>query len=178
MPWPLSSIVHIRNMRGGWRRPRRSGGRRWISMGSSTGARTRGKRSSLAILSRPCPCSPPGGCDPRQSMGPVTGWSAVSEMRTAAASRFRNGRVSELDVLSGSGSEELAWYHEIERGEAMLGGRSELEPFALRVTTVYRREDDEWRIVLRHADPIVEARPPDASLSSGTGHDRLPHGPR
>lgn len=69
-------------------------------------------------------------------MGPVTGWSAVSEMRTAAASRFRNGRVCEFDVLSGSGSEERAWYHEIERGEAMLGGRSELEPFALRVTMV------------------------------------------
>jgi len=44
----------------------------------------------------------------------------------------------------------------------MLGGRSELEDFALRVTSIYRRENGQWRIVLRHADPIVVPRPPDA----------------
>ena len=53
----------------------------------------------------------------------------------------------------------------IERGEAILGSRTELEPFALRVTSVYRREDDQWRILLRHADPIVAPRPVDAALS-------------
>jgi ketosteroid isomerase-like protein len=47
----------------------------------------------------------------------------------------------------------------------MLGGRSELEAFALRVTSIYRREDGQWRIVLRHADPIVVPRPPDATLA-------------
>jgi hypothetical protein len=35
-------------------------------------------------------------------------------------------------------SNELACYHEIERGEAMLGGRSELESFALRATSLYQ----------------------------------------
>ena len=59
---------------------------------------------------------------------------------------------------------DVAWCHEVERGEAMLGGRSELEDFALRVTSIYRREEGQWRIVLRHADPIVVPRPPDATL--------------
>jgi ketosteroid isomerase-like protein len=95
----------------------------------------------------------------------VTGWAHVSGTLEAAAARFRNGRVSAFGVLSRVVSDDLACYHEIERGEAMFGGRTESEPFALRVTTVYRREDEQWRIVLRHADPLPPPRPLDATLT-------------
>ena len=61
---------------------------------------------------------------------------------------------------------DLACFHEIERGEARISGRSELEPFALRVTSIYRREDGDWRIALRHADPIVAPRTADATLTA------------
>lgn len=99
--------------------------------------------------------------------GPAaTGWPSVSHTLDAAAARFRNGRVSAFDVRSRFSTHELAWYHEIERGEAMVGGRPELEDFALRVTSIYRREDGEWKIVLRHADPIVVPRSADATLST------------
>ena len=96
----------------------------------------------------------------------VTGWADVSATLEAAADRFRNGHLSTFDVLSRFASDDLACYHEIERGEAMFGGRTEREPFALRVTSIYRREDEQWRILLRHADPIVAPRPVDATLSS------------
>lgn len=95
----------------------------------------------------------------------VTGWADVSETLEAAAARFRNGRLSAFDILSRFVSDDLACFHEIERGEAMLGLLTEPEPFALRVTSVYRREDDQWRIVLRHADPIPAPRPVDATFS-------------
>lgn len=99
--------------------------------------------------------------------GPAAiGWPSVSRTLDAAAARFRNGRVSAFDVRARFSSDELAWYHEIERGEAMVSGRPELEDFALRVTSIYRREDGEWKIVLRHADPIVAPRPADATLST------------
>jgi len=94
----------------------------------------------------------------------VTGWADVSGTLEAAAARFRNGRLSEFGVLSRLVSDDLACYHEIERGEAMLGGGTEPESFALRVTSVYRREDEQWRIALRHADPILAPRPVDATL--------------
>lgn len=98
--------------------------------------------------------------------GPAaTGWPEVSSTLEAAAGRFRSGHVSAFDVRSEFVSEDVAWCHEVERGEAMFGGRSELEDFALRVTSIYRREDRQWRIVLRHADPIVVPRPPDATLA-------------
>ena len=95
----------------------------------------------------------------------VTGWADVSRTLDEAAARFRNGRMPTFDVLTRFVSDDLGYYHEIERGEAMLGGRSELESFALRVTSIYRREDGQWRIVLRHADPIVAPRPVDATLN-------------
>jgi ketosteroid isomerase-like protein len=96
----------------------------------------------------------------------VTGWADVSTTLEAAAARFRNGHVAAFEILTKFVSDDLACYHEIERGEAMLGGRSELEPFALRVTSTYRHEDGRWHIVLRHADPIVARRPADATLGA------------
>jgi ketosteroid isomerase-like protein len=53
----------------------------------------------------------------------------------------------------------LAYIVEIERNRMKLGGADESSPVALRVTTIYRREDDGWRIVHRHADPITSLRP-------------------
>lgn len=95
----------------------------------------------------------------------VTGWADVSKTLEAAASRFRDGRLSASN-LTKFVAPDLACFHEIERGEARIGGRSELESFALRVTSIYRREDGDWRIVLRHADPIVAPRATDATLTA------------
>jgi ketosteroid isomerase-like protein len=95
----------------------------------------------------------------------VTGWADVSGTLEAAAARFRDGRLSTFN-LSRFVEPDLACFHEIERGEAKIGGRSEVESFTLRVTTVYRREDGDWRIVLRHADPIAASRSADARLSA------------
>jgi ketosteroid isomerase-like protein len=94
----------------------------------------------------------------------VTGWADVRKTLEAAAARFRHGHLTAFDMLTTFVSDDLACYHEIERGEAVLGGRSELESLALRVTSIYRREDGQWRIVLRHADPIVASRAADATL--------------
>ena len=98
--------------------------------------------------------------------GPAAaGWAEVARTLDAAADRFRNGRSMSFDVLTSFASADLAWFHEVERGEAMVSGSPEPTRFALRVTTVYRREDGQWRILLRHADPIIAPRAADATLS-------------
>jgi ketosteroid isomerase-like protein len=95
----------------------------------------------------------------------VTGWADVSKTLEAAAARFRDGRLSAFNLTKFL-APDLACFHEIERCEARISGRTELDSFVLRVTTIYRREDGDWRIVLRHADPIAAPRSVDATLTT------------
>ena len=44
----------------------------------------------------------------------------------------------------------------IERQHGEVGGLPE-QDWSLRVTQVYRREGSEWRLVHRHADPLVNS---------------------
>jgi hypothetical protein len=63
-----------------------------------------------------------------------------------------------FERISGYATAELAYIIEIERTRAKVGGAGELATVALRGTTIFRREDDGWRIVHRHADPITTPR--------------------
>ena len=95
---------------------------------------------------------------------PARGWDGVEATLEAAAERFREGELSSFEALASYVTGELAVIFEIERGQAKVGGSENFAPFALRVTTTYRLEDGDWKIVLRHADPIMEEKPSDAGL--------------
>ena len=90
---------------------------------------------------------------------PVVGWGGVSEALEYASSRFRDGRVRAFENLASYASAELATILEIEQWEAKVGEREDIAPFVLRVTTTFRREDGDWKIVHRHADPIATQDP-------------------
>jgi ketosteroid isomerase-like protein len=53
---------------------------------------------------------------------------------------------------------------EVERFEAKVGGSTDLGPVALRVTSAFRREDGEWKVVHRHADPITVPQSADSVI--------------
>lgn len=89
----------------------------------------------------------------------VRGWSRVSQALDAASSTFREGRVDRFERLVEFASGDLAIIFEVERWNAKVRGRDQLTPFTLRVTTTFRREHDEWKMVHRHADPIADAHP-------------------
>ncbi len=78
----------------------------------------------------------------------VRGWNQVSEALDYASSRFRDG--------------------EGERWKAKVAGRKDVSPFELRVTSTFRREDDTWKLVHRHADPITTPDP-DGPLRGSSG---------
>lgn len=96
---------------------------------------------------------------------PARGWDRVEATLDAAAERFRDGELSSFEGLVRYVTDKLAVIFEIERGRAKVGGSEDFSSFALRVTTTYRLEDGEWKIVLRHADPIMEVKPQGAFLS-------------
>ena len=87
------------------------------------------------------------------------GWHAVQPRLEWAAAHFRGGRGT-LEPLAMGESGDLAYTIYIERGEMQAEGSEELRPFALRITQIYRREDGDWKIIHRHADPIMQPTEP------------------
>ena len=98
-------------------------------------------------------------------LGPVVrGWEQVAATGERAASQFRDGEKVGFDIVAKYVTPELAYIVELERVKAKVGGRQEITPFALRVTTIFRPEDGTWKVVHRHADPITTARPAESLL--------------
>jgi ketosteroid isomerase-like protein len=64
---------------------------------------------------------------------------------------------------------DLAYTLEIERTGIKAGGSDNIGPVSLRVTTIFRREDGEWRIVHRHADPITSPQSIESLLQQQGG---------
>lgn len=82
------------------------------------------------------------------------GREAVMDALDFASSQMSSGQVIGFDELARYTSDELATILEVEHWRARIGDRESVEPFQLRVTTTFRRENNAWRIVHRHADPI------------------------
>ena len=82
-----------------------------------------------------------------------------------AASNWSDGEVEGFERIATFASDELVCILEIERYRARMGGE-DLVSVALRVTSVLRLEDGEWRIVHRHADPITSPRTAESVIQS------------
>lgn len=90
---------------------------------------------------------------------PAKGWEKAAETMDRAAANYRDGEAAGFERIAEYATETLGYIMEIERYRSKVGGSENLTPLALRVTTIFRREDGAWRVVLRHADPITSARP-------------------
>jgi ketosteroid isomerase-like protein len=96
---------------------------------------------------------------------PVRGWEQVAEVIDRAASQVRDGELVSVEIVERHVTPELAYVVHIERPEAKVGGSEEVTPFALRVTMIFRPEEDgEWKIVHRHADPITTPQPAESVI--------------
>lgn len=96
------------------------------------------------------------------------GFARVVEAMARAAANYRDGDASDFDTLSKHVAGDLAYLVEVERLRSKVGGRDDLVPVELRVTTIFRREADGWRIVHRHADSITTARAADSVIREET----------
>lgn len=93
------------------------------------------------------------------------GWPAVSSRYDWAASRFiKSGASLHVEYLSAASSGDLAYTTAIERSRARIAGQDQQAAMQLRVTHVFRRENGAWKLMLRHADPLMEKTAPDSVL--------------
>jgi ketosteroid isomerase-like protein len=92
------------------------------------------------------------------------GWDEVSETLRWLASRWSNSTDQRLDLVAAGVSGDLAYMVGFEHIANSVEGVP-VEPYTLRVTHVFRRQQGEWKIAHRHADyaPIDQTLPGEAS---------------
>jgi ketosteroid isomerase-like protein len=92
--------------------------------------------------------------DPVTVLGGVRsakGWDEVSGLFRWLGSEFSDCTSYRFELVAAGVSGDLVYTVGYEHTSASWGG-TPLDPYTLRVTHVYRREDGEWKIVHRHAD--------------------------
>jgi ketosteroid isomerase-like protein len=80
------------------------------------------------------------------------------------ASQVRDGELGDVETVMKYVTPELAYVVRVERSKAKLGGQDAVTPFSLRATMIMRPEDGVWKIVHRHADPIMTAQPAESII--------------
>ena len=103
---------------------------------------------------------PPYGGEPRRGFNAEEALEATPKM-------FRGGE-ADLELVQSYASGDMAVLVAIERQHGEVGGMPD-QDWSLRVTLVFRREGPEWRLVHRHADPLVHVIPMEhmAALARG-----------
>ena len=94
---------------------------------------------------------------------PIVGFPLVAAETARVASMFVGGESPEspeFDEITRWASDDLGYVVAIEHVQVQRVGSGDLVPMDLRVTTVFRREDDGWRLCLRHADRVTALRQP------------------
>ena len=81
-----------------------------------------------------------------------------------AASNYRDGEIVSFENVAKYVTSELAYIVEVERYRAKVGGREDITPVTLRVTSILRPEEGTWKIVHRHADPITTPQPAESVI--------------
>ena len=82
----------------------------------------------------------------------ANGWDEIRQVFENLGARFSRGSY-DYEVIAAGASGDLGYVAGIEHSTASVGGAAP-ETYELRVTTILRREGDEWRVVHRHPDPM------------------------
>ncbi|MDQ1374512.1 MAG: hypothetical protein QOJ09_1850 [Actinomycetota bacterium] len=82
----------------------------------------------------------------------TSGWEKIGSTFDWLASRFSKCTAFTYEVVAAGVSGDLAYIVGVEHTTASIGDDPPAE-YALRVTTILRREAGEWRVVHRHGDP-------------------------
>lgn len=91
---------------------------------------------------------------------PIVGYERVAAETARVASMFVEGAPPEFDEITRWESDDLGYLLTVEHTDARRAGSDQRLSIDLRVTTIFRREDDGWYLCLRHADRVTAPQPP------------------
>ena len=100
---------------------------------------------------------------------PAKGADEVFKATDLAAAALHEGTDLTYEVISSYETTDLAYELALQGGRMKLGKSPDAVPVLLRVTSIFRREDDGWKVVHRHADPITQRRSPESIAQSPGG---------
>jgi ketosteroid isomerase-like protein len=89
------------------------------------------------------------------SGGIFLGRNQVTEAASRNAMKYRESVKTTFETLAKYVTPELAYIVQVERTEAKIGGSEEFSSLALRVTSIFRREEAAWKLMHRHVDSNV-----------------------
>ena len=82
-----------------------------------------------------------------------SGWAEIEPIFQRLGASFSDCQSFDNEVIAAGASDDLAYTVAYEHTTASVHGGPPAA-YVLRVTTVFRREDGEWKVVHRHADPL------------------------
>jgi ketosteroid isomerase-like protein len=80
-------------------------------------------------------------------------WDEIAPIFGLLGDQFSNCVSYENEIIAAEAHGDLAYTVAIEHVTAAING-AEPTPYALRATTIFRRENGEWEVVHRHGDPM------------------------
>jgi ketosteroid isomerase-like protein len=89
--------------------------------------------------------------------GVVQGATEVGARYVHDAHNFHSQGSSRLEVLQVGASGDIAYWVGLQHAIVQVGDMTQPAPMDLRVTEIFRRENGEWKLVHRHADPHANA---------------------
>jgi ketosteroid isomerase-like protein len=105
-----------------------------------------------------------------------TGWAEIEPIFERLGASFSDCRTFDTELIAAGASDDLAYTVAFEHTTASIQGRPRAS-YVLRVTTVFHREDGEWKVVHRHADPSGSPAAGDVLEQLAPEHEGLRHPP-
>ena len=85
----------------------------------------------------------------------VEGADKVNAANASGSKMFETGGENSFEIMQIGSSDDLAYWVGVQRSKVKMKGKPEAIPMDLRVTEIFRREGDEWKLIHRHADALL-----------------------